>query len=387
MRMRLALAALAVAVGCKSSSSTATPAPGPDADTTPPADSGPTTPSFDFSAVHDEIFAGSWKSEGLVIFYQGQLVYEEYAAGFTAQNRHILYSASKSIGAALVGIAIHDGVLALKDSLCKYAPPPSGADPTLCDTTVEHLLHMTSGLEWAEDYGSDPATSNVLQMLYGHQNDMGAYVQRRKRKAAPDTLFNYSSGDSTLLSRVLRGALANIGKDERAWAKEKLFDPAGLASAVFESDQTGTLIFSSSCFMTPRDMAKFGQLYLDDGVYKGVRVLPEGWVKYSIAPSAPVSQPSPKSPDGGGYRPDGGSYGAGIWLNSATPTATPDTFMYAEAPVDTYSFEGHWGQKVFMVPSRKLVIARTGFDRDVVFQPGPMVGKTVAAIDKGVKGQ
>ncbi len=395
MRSRLALAVLVLVAmlvamlvaGCKSSSSpspaTVTPT---DTDAAPPTDAGAAVPAFDFGAVHDYLFTGNWKSEGLVILYKGQRVDERYAAGFTAESPHILYSASKTVGAALVGIAIKEGVLALTDSVCKYTPAPAGADPTLCDTTVDHLLHMTSGLAWAEDYGSDPAASNVLQMLYGNQGDMGAYVMRRPRKAPPNTVFNYSSGDSTLLSRVLKGALAAVGKEERAYANEKLFGPAGLKSAVFEADRSGTLVFSSSCFMTVRDMAKFGQLYLDDGVSSGARVLPEGWVKYSITPSGPVSAPSPRLGDGG-YRSDGGSYGAGIWLNAATPTSTPDQLMYPDSPVDTYSFEGHWGQKIFIVPSRSLVIARTGFDRDVVFDPNPMVQKTVAAIDKGVRGK
>ena len=278
---------------------------------------------------------------------------------------------------------IHDGVLQLTDSVCKHVPVPAGADPTVCDTTVDHLLHMTSGLEWAEDYGSDPTTSNVLEMLYGYQGDMGAYVMKRPRKVAPNTVWSYSSGDSTLLARVLRGTLG--GKDERAWAKQKLFDPAGLTSAVFESDRTGTLVFSSSCFMTPRDMGKFGQLYLDDGMSNGARVLPDGWVKYTQVPAPPVATPAPRVPGGSGARDGGGSYGAAFWLNAASPTATPDTFELPDAPVDTYSAEGHWGQVISIFPSQQMVVVRVGNDRDTIFDAGPMIGKSIAAIAKGGK--
>ena len=144
--------------GCKSS----TPAPiaTPDA---APTDAGTVDAAgaFDFAPLHDYLFGGSWKSEGVVVLYKGQLVYEEYAAGFDANRRHITYSASKSVGSALIGIAIHDGLLQLTDSVCKYVTPPPGADPTLCDTTIDHLLHMTSGLKWSEDYGTDPTTSTM----------------------------------------------------------------------------------------------------------------------------------------------------------------------------------------------------------------------------------
>lgn len=369
--------------GCKSS----TPAPiaTPDA---APTDAGTVDAAgaFDFAPLHDYLFGGSWKSEGVVVLYKGQLVYEEYAAGFDANRRHITYSASKSVGSALIGIAIHDGLLQLTDSVCKYVTPPPGADPTLCDTTIDHLLHMTSGLKWSEDYGTDPTTSNVLEMLYGNQGgfvgDMGTYVASLPRAAKAGSVWSYSSGDSTLLGKVLRSALA--GQNSQAWAKQKLFDPAGITSAIFETDRSGTLVFSSSCFMTPRDMAKFGQLFLDDGMVNGARVLPEGWVKYSITPAPPVTTPTPNDPDAGPGN-SGGSYGAAWWLNSATPTAPSSTFMYPDAPVDAYSAEGHWGQKIFIVPSRSLVVARVGNDRDPQFDSGPMVAKAAAAIDKGAK--
>jgi CubicO group peptidase (beta-lactamase class C family) len=383
MRSRFLLAALVALAGCKSSTPSAIPATTPDADAPPVADSAPAPVTYDFSAVHDYLFAGSWKTEGVLVLYKGQTVYEEYAAGYTATNRHITYSVSKSFGSALIGIAIHDGLLQLTDSVCKYVPAPAGADPTLCDTTVDHLLHMTSGLDWAEDYGTDPTTSNILEMVYGYQSDMGGYVMKRPRKAAPNTVWSYSSGDSNLLARVLRGALA--GKDERAWAKEKLFDPAGLTSAVFEADRTGTLVFSSSLFMTPRDMAKFGQLYLDDGMQNGTRILPDGWVKYTTVPAAPVATPAPRNPDAGDARSGGGSYGAAFWLNSATPTATPDTFELPDAPVDTYSAEGHWGQLISIVPSQKVVVVRVGNDRNDIFDANPLIAKSLAAIAKGGK--
>lgn len=353
---------------------------GTDGANTPPlndggaGDAAPTT--YDFSAFEAELFGGAWATEGAVVMVDGQVVYEKYAAGFDATKRHITYSVSKSIGAALVGVAVGEGLLSLDDSVCKHVAAPTGADPSLCDTTIGHALRMTSGLDWTEDYG-DPDTSNVLPMLYGDEADMGAYVATRPRAAAAGARWLYSSGDSNLVARSLRAALG--ARDMRAWAKEKLFDPAGLSSVVFEADRAGSLVFSSSCFMTPRDMARFGQLYLDDGVLAGKRILPEGWVALTRQPAPPVADAKPRDP----ARPpgdSGGSYGVGFWLNAVSESAPADTWMYPKAPVGTYSAEGHWGQKIFVVPSHKLVVVRVGNDRSTAFDSDPMLGHAVSAV-------
>ncbi|MBX3187162.1 MAG: serine hydrolase [Labilithrix sp.] len=345
----------------------AAPAPAPDG--------GDVTPvTYDFSAMRDVLFGGAWKTEGVVVMRDGKIVFEQYAAGYDENKRHIAYSVSKSVGSALVGIAIADGLLKLEDSVCKTMPAPAGADPALCDTTIEHAVRMSSGLKWAEEYENDPTESNVLRMLYGDEADMGEYVALQPRDAPAGQRWQYSSGDSNLLARALRGALG--GKDMRAWAKEKLFDPAGMKSPFFEVDRSGTLLFSSACYMSTRDMAKFGQLYLDDGMAGATRVLPSSWVTYTHTPAPPVAQP----------RPNAGSYGAAFWLNAASPTATADTFSYSAGPVDMYMAEGHWGQKIFIIPSRKMIIARVGNDRTPIFDPNPMIEKAILADDMAHKG-
>ena len=378
----LGLAALGqVLAACSTSSSPAAPPPADAAsptDAAAPADAA--IPNFDWSAVDHELFGGSWQTEGVVILYQGQITYEKYANGYTSSMRHIVYSASKSIGSALVGIAVNDGLMKLSDSFCKYVTPPAGSDATICDTTIEQLLQMTSGISWQESYTTDPTTSNVDQMIYGSQPDMGAYVASQPRAAPAGTAWNYSSGDANLLADALRNALGT--QDARAYAKAKLFDPAGMTTPICENDAAGTLVFSSFCYVSPRDMASFMQLYLDDGMHGSTRVLPQGWVKYTITPASPVSAPMPNYPEAGPGN-SGGSYGASFWLNSASPTAPSSTFEYPAAPVDAFSAEGHYGQKFFAVPSRHLVISRVGNDRDPDFDPGPMVADAVAAIDKG----
>ncbi|HEY2512689.1 MAG TPA: serine hydrolase [Polyangiaceae bacterium] len=370
---RAALGLLLAAASCHSSSP-ATPVV--------PANAGPEVDaalSFDWSALDQEEFGGSWATEGLVVMQGGHLVYERYGAGWTASMPHILYSASKSVGSALIGIAEAQGLLKRTDGICTYLTPPAGADPTLCTTTIADLLHMGSGLAWLEDYSTsgDPTTSNVLQMLYGDQQDMGSYTAAQPRASDAGAVFNYSSGDADLLGLVFKGALK--GQDARAWAKTNLFDPAGITSEVFETDGSGTLVFSSWCFMTPRDFALFGELFLDDGVVGGNRVLPEGWVDYSRAPAPSVSTPASRVLEAGAG--PGGSYGAMWWLNAAAPGATADTWEYPGEPADGFNAEGHYGQELAVIPSRQLVIARMGNDRDPGFDPNGMMAAAVAAVD------
>jgi CubicO group peptidase (beta-lactamase class C family) len=376
----LALATVVVLAACACNSSSPSQGGGPT-DAGAAGDGDAALPSFDFTAMQNEEFGGTWQTDGVVVLYQGQIVFEQYANGYTSSMRHITYSVSKSVGAALVGLAIQDGLMKPTDSVCTYVTPPTGADPTLCDTTIDDLLHMTSGLTWSENYVSDPTTSDVLQMLYGQTADMGAFVATHTRAAPHATRWSYSSGDADLLADAFRFALE--GQDARAYAQQKLFAPAGITTAAFEADKAGTLVFSSFLYMSPRDMASFGQLYLTDGMNGATRVLPAGWVAYSIAPAGPVAQPTPRVPDAGPGN-SGGSYGASLWLNAASPSASPDTWLYPQIPIDAFSAEGHYGQKIFIVPSRHLVVARTGNDRDPIFDPGPMVQAAVAAVDQAV---
>jgi CubicO group peptidase (beta-lactamase class C family) len=323
------------------------------------------TRSFDFAELDRFLFEGKWKTEGVIVQRDGVIVHERYATGFAPGTRHMSYSVSKSIGAALVGIAVRDGVLRTDASVCTYVTPPAGASSDLCSITIDHLLRMTSGGAWLESY-ANPA-SDVLAMLYGDQSDMGAYVAGRPRAAPAGSKWLYSSGSSNLLALALKRALG--GRDMVAWAQEKLFGPAGMNSVVFETDRSGTLVFSSSAFLTPRDMARFGQLYLGEGEIAGTRILSPEWVAYSQVPAPPVAQAR------------GASYGAGFWLNTARPTMSPGAWMYPDAPADLYSAEGHWGQKIIVIPSKKLVVVRVGDDRIAPFEASPMLEMIQRALE------
>lgn len=371
MTLAVACGALALGVGACGSAATAESATPPSADPSPLD-----APPIDFAAFERTVLDGVAHTEGVVVQHEGKVVYEKYDAGYDANKRHLAYSVSKSVGSALVGIAVEDGLLRLDDSVCKHVTPQAGADPALCETTIRDLLHMSSGLAWSESY-DNPAISNALPMLYGDEGDMGAYVALRARAARTGTRWAYSSGDSNLLARALRGALG--GEDMRAWANERLFAPAGITSALFESDRSGTLVFSSGLYMTPRDMARFGQLYLDDGRVGGKQVLSSSWVAFSKTAAPSVATPQVRTGTALGER--GGSYGAQFWLNAATAEAPLDTFTYPTAPRETFCAQGYWGQRICMVPSRKLVVVRVGNDRVGFYDVGPAVAAAVAAVD------
>jgi CubicO group peptidase (beta-lactamase class C family) len=128
------------------------------------------------------------------------------------------------------------------------------------------------------------------------------------------------------------------------FARERLFDPAGMTSALFEPDASGSFIGSSFAFMTARDWARFGELFRRDGVWGGRRLLPEGWVRYATTPT-------PRAPLG--------QYGAHWWLNAGEP-GRPERRAWPRLPTETFAARGHSGQWVVVVPSAGLVVVRLG---------------------------
>jgi CubicO group peptidase (beta-lactamase class C family) len=245
---------------------------------------------------------------------------------------------AKSVLATLVGIAVGEGRLALH----ARAPVPEWADPAdpRHAITLDQLLRMSSGLAFDETYGP---SNDVSRMLYASA-DMGAFAAHSRPAAPPDGAWSYSSGTSNLVARMLRDSFGGDLAAQAAWARARLFEPAGLASAFFEPDPTGTFVGSSYVFMTARDWARLGELWRRDGEWFGRRVVPEGWLGYATTPT-------PRAPKGG--------YGAGFWLNAGDP-ADPRRREWPALPTDVYTAWGHSGNYVFVVPSARLVVVRLG---------------------------
>jgi len=274
-----------------------------------------------------------YKTIGVVVVYRGQIIAERYAPGFDAHTQYRSWSSAKSITSALVGILAGQGRIDVDFP----APIPEwqGPDDPRGRITIAHLLHMSSGL----------ASEGAWTMeAYWGGIDTGAAVARTLPEAAPGTRWKYSNYDTLLLVRAMREV---IGDDAEylTFPHRALLHRIGMRDTVPELDPYGNFILSSQVYTTARDLARFGMLYLNDGVWNGERILPEGWVAFAAKP-APATLLLPE--DHEVYA----GYGAQFWLDGRDP----------RLPDDTYGTSGARGQHATIVPSRDVVVARMGLD-------------------------
>jgi CubicO group peptidase (beta-lactamase class C family) len=237
---------------------------------------------------------------------------------------------AKSMLHAVVGLLVTDGRL----DLDAPAHVPEWSDPRDARhaITLRHLLAMRDGLDFVEDYVDD-RTSDVIAMLFGDgQADMAHFAADRPLAAAPDARFNYSSGTSNIISAVVARQLGP-GAPYEAFLHERLFGPIGMASARPEFDGAGTWVAASYVRATARDFARFGLLYLRDGVWDGTRLLPEGWVDYGRTIQS--------------VDPEDGPYGAHWW------GVAGDT-------LGTFRASGYEGQSITICPALDLIVVRLG---------------------------
>jgi CubicO group peptidase (beta-lactamase class C family) len=293
------------------------------------------------AAFDGETFGGETKTIGVAIVYDGRLVAERYRPGFGPHTQYRTWSAAKSITNALVGILVGQGKLHVKSP----APIPAWQSPgdPRSRITIGDLLHMSSGLqtEGAEAY-----------RVYFDGGTVDEELAAAKLEVEPGTRWHYANRDTLALMRAARQV---IGDDEEylTFPRRALLNKIGMRSTFPEVDAAGNFILSSQVWTTARDLARFGLLYLNDGVWGGERILPAGWVEYSQTP-APT-----RSSGFTGFLSHGMlgllGYGAQFWLFDDVP------FF----PYHAYSAIGHRGQFVTVVPSHKLVIVRTGLDSEV----------------------
>lgn len=272
---------------------------------------------------------GGSGTRAVVVVYHGRIVAERYAPGFGRHTRLAGWSMTKGVTSAMAGILVGQRRLDVQEP----APVEQWQNDDRRLIRVEDLLHMTSGLSWWELYAG-PA--DATRMLF-EAADMGMFAERSALRHSPGKVFNYSSGTANILSSIIRN---KIGTGYYRWPCEQLFYKIGMYSAVLEPDAGGTFVGSSYCYATARDWARFGLLYLREGVWQGQRVLPEGWVAYTRK--------------GGSYG-TGSGYGAMWWLNS-------DGRRFPGMPSDCFSCEGYEGQYLWVIPSRDLVVVRLAME-------------------------
>ena len=309
------------------------------------------------------------RTDGLVIVRDGAILYERYGRDWTADKPHLLWSASKSVTNSLLGMAVAEGRLDLDASICEARP--FEADH-VCAITPRHLVEFSSGLAWRETYeGESPRVSSVIAMLFGEgREDVAAFVASHPPRDPPGTSYQYSSGDTNLLAAVVHAALEPAHGARYPW--ERLFEPLGITSAVFERDGQGVYLGSSYLYLTPRDMARYGTFLLHDGCWDGARMLPEGWVGRVREPAASLHGRIVE-------RDEGDVPGWNVWLNQPLPHLDEPVRPWPEGPPDVFAPMGHWKQAVYVVPSHDLVIARTGDDRHPEgFRHGDLLFRAIA---------
>lgn len=272
------------------------------------------------------------RTRAILVVYDGQIIVEKYADGFTKDSRLLGWSMAKSLTNSMIGLLVKEGKISLNDR----APIEEWKNDDRSAITINNLMQASSGLEWEEVYGGP---SHVTTMLF-KKRDMGLFASHATLAYQPDSKFYYSSGTTNLLSWIIR---KNVG-DSVYYSHfyNNVFYKIGMNSLVIEPDGSGTFIGSSFPYATARDWARFGLLYLNDGMWGNERILPEGWAEYSSTPNKSAER---------------GEYGAQFWLNAGAP-GNPENRMYPDVPTDLYWADGYEGQNVFILPSKNLVIVK-----------------------------
>lgn len=295
----------------------------------------------------DAAFAPANQTRAVVVLYQDHLLGEKYAPGFTAETPQQGWSMTKSITGSVLGILNKQGMISLEQNHLF----PEWEDDERAQITLNDLLRMNSGLEWDEDY---TRISDVTKMLFLAE-DMSQVQLHKPLAGEPGNSWNYSSGTSNLLSGFIRKQFTSHQAYLDFWYRE-LIDKIGMHSMTIETDLVGNYVGSSYSWATPRDWAKFGLLYLHRGNWNGEQILEESWVDY-------IAKPTNGS---------NGEYGAHFWLNAGG--------KFPNVPRDMFSANGFQGQYVFVIPSKDLVVVRTGLAEDPEFDVNAFLGGICSAV-------
>lgn len=276
----------------------------------------------------------------LLVVHKGNIVLERYADGFDRTTRTRTWSTAKSIAATLIGMKVDAGELSLDAPLGFDWQPnvrASNTDPRNT-ITLRHTMHMSSGLYPVDSFGMEYATGSGLAYWAGASSIKG--MRNRGLIREPGTFWDYENYDTLLAVFALKQTFKS---DEQylSYPHKALFEPLGMTSTLPSTDRFGDFIFSSQVYTNARDLARFGMLYLQNGLWQGERLLSEEWIQFVRAP-APASDVR------------GNDYGGQWWL-------VPDD-RKGEVPADAYSTAGNRGQYVIVVPSHDLVIVRRGLD-------------------------
>jgi len=296
-----------------------------------------------------------WRTNSILIIHNKTIVYERYENGFNKEKPHQLWSVSKSITSALVGLRLKQ--LKLNESVYASQLGPLLREEDKKNIRIRDLLQMSSGIKWNEFYENNPFQSHVVKMLYlSAQKNMPLFTASQEMKDYPGHTFNYSSGETNLLIGILKYTFEKE-EDFLTFPWDGLFIPLGMKNITWERDGGRHFVGSSYLYMTPRDLAKIGQLYLNKGRWQGQQILTENYVYNSF-------RPSPSSCQNNRKRSNSFSYGYHWWLNFKCPEKSKHTHKkLSKIPENLILALGHHGQIMALFPEHNLIAIRTGADK------------------------
>jgi CubicO group peptidase (beta-lactamase class C family) len=321
----------------------------PDAATTPwpmgdVLSEEPLPAELDAGKIEDAVNAAFDPSEGLtaafVVTYKGRIVGERYGDGITMHTPLESWSMGKSLTATLMGILIHQGVYRLDQP----APVPEWqeeGDPR-AEIRIQDLLRMSSGLRFRNE--GDPEYDPSLgypDHLYVYTGTVNSFewAATRPQQWPPNTVGRYRNSDPVLVNYLVRLAVEGRGEEYLSFPRRALFDKIGIRNLTAETDPYGNFLLQGYELGSGRDWARLGNLYLQDGVWNGERILPEGYAEF-VSTLAPA------------WEADGRPvYGGFFWINGDGQLPIPK---------EAYYMAGAGGQYTFIIPSHDLVVVRLG---------------------------
>jgi CubicO group peptidase (beta-lactamase class C family) len=317
----------------------------PDAATTPwpMGDVLPTTPlpaGIDTAKLRTAVDAAFASPDGFtaafVVVHDGRIVAERYANGANKDMQLESWSMGKSIVGTLIGLLVQQGALTLEQP----APVPAWRrtpDDPRAKIRIIDLLRMSSGLRFSRGSPEDIPGYHDHDLGYTGAIDAFAFATSAPLQFEPNTFGRYRNSDPLTLGMIIRDVVRKRGEDPLTFPQRALFDRIGIRKQVLETDPYGNFLLNGFDYGTARNWARIGMLYLNDGMWQGQRLLPEGWTKF-------VSTPAPAWKDS--------TYGAMVWVNARG--------VWPELPRDAFAFRGAGLQDTYVIPSRNLVIVRMG---------------------------
>jgi len=271
-----------------------------------------------------------------VVVHDGRIVAERYANGANRDMQLESWSMGKSIVGTLIGVLVQQGALKLEDP----APVPawrSTPDDPRAKIRIIDLMRMSSGLRFSRGSPEDIPGYHDHDLGYTGAIDAFAFATSVPLQFEPNTFGRYRNSDPLTLGMIIRDVIRKRGEDPLTFPQRALFDRIGIRKQVLETDPYGNFLLNGFDYGTARNWARIGMLYLNDGMWQGQRLLPEGWTKF-------VSTPAPAWKDS--------TYGAMVWVNARG--------VWPELPRDAFAFRGAGLQDTYVIPSRNLVIVRMG---------------------------